>query len=132
MTTIFYVGDSAGTNNRGDTPLSLWRRVGSAPAVELIQGVEDLDVLYGIDNNTADDVTEVNQYVTSSLHAFRGMARLCGATRRQRGVLNPLFPFLERHRPEVSHCRVVRLSIAGCWSASVPTCITPINDPTVL
>ncbi len=64
-TTIFFVAPtSAGTNNRGDVPLSLWRRVGSTLAVELIEGVEDLQVLYGIDNTPADGVSDVNQYVT--------------------------------------------------------------------
>lgn len=64
LTTIFYVADSAGTNNRGDTPLSLWRREGSSAAVELIEGIEDLEVLYGIDNTPNDGISDVNQYVT--------------------------------------------------------------------
>ena len=65
QTTIFFVApSSAGTNNRGDVPLSLWRRVGSTNAAELIEGVEDLQVLYGIDNTPADGISDANQYVT--------------------------------------------------------------------
>jgi type IV pilus assembly protein PilW len=55
---------SAGANNRGDVPLSHWRRVGSTTPVELIEGVEDLQLLYGIDNTPADGVSDANQYVT--------------------------------------------------------------------
>jgi type IV pilus assembly protein PilW len=64
VSTTFFVADSIGTNNAGDTPLSLWRRTGAAQPVELIQGIEDLDVLYGIDTTPNDGVSDVNQYVT--------------------------------------------------------------------
>jgi type IV pilus assembly protein PilW len=65
QTTIFFVAPTgAGANNRGDVPLSLWRRVGSTAAVELIEGVEDMQVLYGIDNTPADGISDANQYVT--------------------------------------------------------------------
>ena len=65
QTTIFFVApSSAGANNRGNVPLSLWRRIGSANATELIEGVEDLQVLYGVDNTPADGVSDANQYVT--------------------------------------------------------------------
>ena len=65
QTTIFFVAPTtAGANNRGNVPMSLWRRVGSTNAVELIEGVEDLQLLYGIDNTPADGISDANQYVT--------------------------------------------------------------------
>ena len=62
-TTIFFVAPSTGTNNRGDTPMSLWQKVGTAAPVELLQGVEDLEVRYGIDTTLADGTNNANQYV---------------------------------------------------------------------
>ena len=45
------------------TPLALWQKVGSAGPVELIQGVEDLQVLYGIDTTLNDGIANPNRYV---------------------------------------------------------------------
>jgi type IV pilus assembly protein PilW len=65
-TTYFYVADSTRNNNVGDTPLSLWQKVGADAPVELIQGVEDLQFLYGVDTTLTDDVPNPNQYVTAN------------------------------------------------------------------
>jgi hypothetical protein len=46
---IFFIAEGAGTNNRGDVPLSLWRKRGLEAPVELVEGVESLRVLYGVD-----------------------------------------------------------------------------------
>lgn len=51
QTRIFYVAPGTGLNNRGDTPNSLWRRTGIGAPVELVEGVEDLQVLFGIDTD---------------------------------------------------------------------------------
>jgi len=51
QTQIFYVAPGSGTNNRGDTPLSLWRKFAGQPPAELVEGVEDLQVLYGLDTD---------------------------------------------------------------------------------
>jgi type IV pilus assembly protein PilW len=59
-TQIFYVAPSAGTNNLGNTPDSLWWKVGTNAPVELIQGVSDLQVRYGFDS---DGDGRANQYV---------------------------------------------------------------------
>ncbi len=62
-TSILFIAPSAGLNNRGDRPLSLWQKVGTAAPVELVAGVEDLQVLYGIDTTLGDNEPNVNQYV---------------------------------------------------------------------
>lgn len=51
MTHIYYVAAGAGVNNRGVAPWSLWRKSGTARPAELVQGVEDLQVLFGIDTD---------------------------------------------------------------------------------
>ncbi|MEE4361499.1 MAG: PilW family protein [Pseudomonadales bacterium] len=47
----FFIADGAGQNNRGDTPLSLWRQVSDTAPAELVEGVRDLQVLYGVDTD---------------------------------------------------------------------------------
>lgn len=59
-TQIFYIAPSADTNNRGDTPTSLWWKVGDGAPVELIQGVVDMEIRYGFDS---DGDGRANQYV---------------------------------------------------------------------
>jgi len=61
---IFFIAPStSGANNRGDVPLALWQKVGSAAPAELVEGVEDLSVLFGIDTTLGDGITNANQYV---------------------------------------------------------------------
>ena len=64
--TYFYIADSARDNSAGNTTLALWQKVGAAAPVELIQGVEDLQILYGIDTTLNDDVSNPNRYVRAS------------------------------------------------------------------
>jgi type IV pilus assembly protein PilW len=61
-TVIYYIRDSATTRN-GVTNPSLWRKVGSAAPQELIEGVENMQILYGIDT---DGDRLVNSYVKAS------------------------------------------------------------------
>lgn len=63
-TSTFYVAPGAGVNNVGDTPLSLWRKYGTDAPVELVEGVEDLQILYGVDSDN-DGVP--NQYFPANL-----------------------------------------------------------------
>ena len=56
---IYYVSPGTGTNTSGDTPLSLWRKSGTGMPVELIEGIEDLQVLFGVSDDG--DLTP-NQY----------------------------------------------------------------------
>ena len=67
VTDIYFVANGAGTNNRGDTPLSLWRKTAAAAPVELVEGIVDLQVLFGVDTTPADDIDAPNQYLGSSL-----------------------------------------------------------------
>ena len=50
VTSIYYVAPGAGKNRSGHSPLSLWRKQGIASPVELVEGIEDLQILYGIGN----------------------------------------------------------------------------------
>jgi len=59
----FYIAPGSGINNDGNTPLSLWRKQGLAAPVELVEGVENLQILYGIDTN---DDRVPNQYVAAN------------------------------------------------------------------
>ena len=61
--TFFFVAESTQVNNQGDTVNALWQKVGNSPPVELIQGIQDMQILYGIDNTPADGLANVNQYV---------------------------------------------------------------------
>ena len=58
---FYFVAESADNNRGGDTVFALWVKSGSAAPVELVQGVEDMQVLYGVDTSD-DDVLNINQY----------------------------------------------------------------------
>lgn len=59
----FYIAPGAGLNNAGNTPLSLWRKSGIEAPVELVEGVEDMQVLFGVDTD-ADNAP--NSYVRAN------------------------------------------------------------------
>lgn len=63
LTTIFFLAPSAGDDNQGNTPNALWQKVGTAAPVELVQGVDDFQVLYGVDSTLNDGVSNANQYM---------------------------------------------------------------------
>ena len=63
ITDIYYIAEGAGVNNRGQNPRSLWRRSGTTAPVELVEGVENLQVLVGIDNTPNDNNRSANRYV---------------------------------------------------------------------
>jgi type IV pilus assembly protein PilW len=50
-TTVFFIAPSTGVNNVGVTPLSLWQKVGENAPVELVDGVENLQVIFGVDTD---------------------------------------------------------------------------------
>lgn len=62
-TSVFYIAPGTGLDNLGNPPLALWQKVGSDAPVELVQGVEDLEVLYGIDTTLTDGISNANQYL---------------------------------------------------------------------
>jgi len=62
QTTIFFISPSVDANQAGDNIGALWRKVGADEPVELVQGVENMQIFYGIDTSN-DDVVNVNRYV---------------------------------------------------------------------
>ena len=64
QSTYFFIAPSRHLDNGGNNPLALWQKVGGAGPVEVVQGIEDLQVLYGIDATLDDGVANPNQYVT--------------------------------------------------------------------
>lgn len=63
-TDIFFVAESTNENNRGDAVTSLWRKRGTDAPVELVEGISDLQILFGIDSTPSDDESSANRYVT--------------------------------------------------------------------
>lgn len=47
-TKIYFIAPGVGENSSGDTPLSLWRKSGTTGPVELVEGIENLQILYGV------------------------------------------------------------------------------------
>ena len=66
-TTIFFIAPGAGVNNRGTPPLSLWRRSGTTAPVELVSGIDDMQLLAGIDTTPSDNRTNISRYVPFDL-----------------------------------------------------------------
>ncbi len=64
-TDIYYIADGNGTNNFGQSTRSLWRKSGTLAPVELVEGVRDLQVWYGVDTTPADNFVTPNRYVTA-------------------------------------------------------------------
>ncbi len=50
-TEVFYIASGAGTNFRGRRTLSLWRKAGTTRPQELVEGIEDMQILYGLDSD---------------------------------------------------------------------------------
>ena len=66
QTNTYFIAPGTGQNNRGNVPLALWRKSGTTVPTELVEGIEDLQVLFGV--STTDDRTP-NQYVPANLVA---------------------------------------------------------------
>jgi type IV pilus assembly protein PilW len=62
----FYIAPGEGENNNGNNPMSLWRKSGITAPVELVEGVEDLQILYGV---STDGDSTPNQYVVANFVA---------------------------------------------------------------
>jgi type IV pilus assembly protein PilW len=62
---FFFVAPGLGEDDQGEAPLALWEKAGTAAPVELVQGIEDLQVLYGIDTTLTDGIPSANRYVTA-------------------------------------------------------------------
>jgi type IV pilus assembly protein PilW len=59
----YYIRPGTGFNNSGQHPLSLWKKTSLEAPIELIEGVEDLQLLYGEDT---DEDGVPNQYVPAN------------------------------------------------------------------
>jgi hypothetical protein len=59
---IYYIAEGAGTNNRGQNTLALWRKSGNDAPVELIEGVQDLQLWFGVDTTPNDNLDVPNRY----------------------------------------------------------------------
>jgi type IV pilus assembly protein PilW len=64
ITDIYFIAQGAGTNNRNQTPWSLWRKTSEDAPVELVEGIEGLQVRFGVDTSPADTTNAANRYVT--------------------------------------------------------------------
>lgn len=62
-TSIFYVAPTGRLNNRGAAVNALWIKLGPNAPVELIEGIDDLEVTYGIDMTLNDNRFNANRYV---------------------------------------------------------------------
>ena len=63
VTEIYFVARGAGVDSRGRDVWSLWRKTTAGRRVELVQGVIDLQVLFGVDHTPDDDVVAPSRYV---------------------------------------------------------------------
>ncbi len=75
ITDIYYIADGAGENNFGQAPRSLWRRSGTNAPQELIEGVWDLQVSFGIDTTPNDNNRSANRYVDFNSVAANDVVR---------------------------------------------------------
>jgi type IV pilus assembly protein PilW len=72
----YYVAEGTSTNKSGQNAMSLWRKRGIQAPIELVNGIEDLQVKYGIDTNIVGDYDNIpNKYVdadqvTNFLHVI--------------------------------------------------------------
>jgi type IV pilus assembly protein PilW len=60
VTKTFFIAPGLAMNDEGEKPLSLWQKNGISAPVEIVEGVEDLQITYGIDTDS-DDIP--NRYV---------------------------------------------------------------------
>ena len=59
----YYIRESNGENKSGNKPMSLWRKRGVNKPVEIVQGIEDLQITYGVDTDN-DDIP--NRYLDAN------------------------------------------------------------------
>lgn len=72
LTTVFFIAPGESENTSGNTPLSLWRKRGVEAPVELVEGVEDLQVTYGVgDEGYPERYVTANQIGTNTVYTVR-------------------------------------------------------------
>lgn len=72
---IYFIADSASTNNRGQTPRALWRKSGNDAPIELVEGVEDLQLWFGVDTTPNDNLDVPNRYTDFSMVGVNDVVR---------------------------------------------------------
>jgi type IV pilus assembly protein PilW len=73
-THIYFIAPGTGENRSGDAPLSLWKKSGTTAPVELVEGIENLQVLYGEStdgNGTPNRYRRANQVVMNNVVTVR-------------------------------------------------------------
>ena len=73
LTEFYFIARRRVANNRGQPVWSLWRKTSTAPVAELVQGIDDLELLIGIDTTPADGDEAPTRYV-----AVDALATLAG------------------------------------------------------
>lgn len=63
LTEFYFVASSRISNNRGDPIWALWRKTSTAPPAELVQGIDELTLLFGVDTTAADGVDAPTRYL---------------------------------------------------------------------
>lgn len=73
-THIYFIAPGTGQNRSGNVPLSLWKKSGTTAPVELVEGIENLQVLYGVStdgNGTPNQYRPANQVVMNNVVTVR-------------------------------------------------------------
>ena len=61
LSEIYFVARAAGANNRGESAWSLWRKTSAERPAELVRGIDELQVLFGVDESPNDAVAAVER-----------------------------------------------------------------------
>jgi type IV pilus assembly protein PilW len=62
----YYVAEGTSINRSGQKTMSLWRKSSIQPPTELVNGIEDLQIKYGIDTNVSGSYDNIpNKYVNA-------------------------------------------------------------------
>jgi type IV pilus assembly protein PilW len=73
-TNIYFIAPGVGENSSGDAPLSLWRKSGTTGPVELVEGIENLQILYGVStdgNGTPNQYRRANEVNMANVATVR-------------------------------------------------------------
>jgi type IV pilus assembly protein PilW len=90
VTKTFFIAPGLSINAHGNRPLSLWQKVGISAPVEIVEGVEDLQVTYGVDTDSdevpnryvdADAVLEFNDVVMIRISVTANSVNDVGGTK---------------------------------------------------
>ena len=95
---FFFIAESTEQDRDGNQVFALWEKVGAAAPRELVQGVDDMQVLFGIDTSGA-AIPAVERYVTvqtmQNLRDAAPLAPLAIAAVQVRSRINSVEPLSE-------------------------------------